>query len=252
MGFRYFNLEDAAVELRLRQQNGIAGKARALLGTDWDNCPFPNGEYGFLARSVSTGRIEDWLFAQRAAQVGLTPVWAEYPGDKFTTTSPDKARLAKMLIDLGEGRNGGHRTEVVRVISHPARWEGRTITEVRTDQGEPLVAFHHRLREAVFGTGVRSPIDLTAWLKSIGRAEQYYRVYFAMAATRGVLFENFDADGLPSLADFNSRVVHPAYEWVKENLGAEPLIVFHPKWTTRLEAEYVLEYYHGAVLGALR
>jgi len=250
---RYFDPVEAVAELQLRQQNGIAARQAAmLLGVRWDTCPFPNGKYAFLVRSVSTGRIEDWSFAQRATQAGLTPVWAEYPGDRFTTTSPDKARLAKMLVDLGEGRNGGHRTEVVRVIKHPARWEGRPIAEVKTDQGESLVEFHHRLREAVFGAGVGSPVDLTPWLKGIGNADAYYRVYFAMVATRGVLFENFDAEGSPSLANFNRRVVYPAYEWVADNLEVEPLIIFHPRWASRLEAEYVLEYYHGAVLGAIR
>jgi hypothetical protein len=139
----------------------------------------------------------------------------------------------------------------VNAIAHPRRWEKRPIAEVLTDHGELLVAFHHRLRRAVFGDGVGDPIDLTPWLKGIGCADAYYRVYFAMAATRGVLFENFDDDESPSLASFNRRVVYPAYKWVKDNLGAEPLIVFHPQWGSPQEEQYVLNYYPEEVLRVL-
>ncbi len=221
---RYYDLNEAVAELRWRQKDaGLISKVASVVGAD---CPYYFGENGFLARQVATCRLEDVDFLHRCSRVGLNPVWVEYLQDRFTVRNPDKNRLCKIPVFLGYGRNGGIKTLVYRLVANPSQWEEAAISFMKTDGGESLVSFHHRLWQAVIGKGeIR---DASIWYRRLGgRAKDYYFAYLAAMTVNGVLFEDFEGNE-PGLVAFRNEIVGPAYGRALEVVGLPPLIVKHP------------------------
>jgi hypothetical protein len=222
----YWNLDEAKRELARRQREcrDLASGIDEILG---DNCPIPAGNFGFIPRQIATCRYEDLLFAQRCRAGGLRPIWLEYGEDAFCSSNPSKMRLVRMRLFGGVGKKGGAKMRVLRLLGNPAEWEGKPLGEIRLDSGENLREFHHRLRRNIGWND--SALDTSAWLKEKGesRAEKFYRIFFLVFVSRGILFESFESPGFPDLLRFRKKIVEPAWEWVSENF-LPPLIVLHP------------------------
>ncbi len=244
---KYFSLKEAVVELRRRQnESWIIERLSNVIGRDvWESCPFSSsmGMIGLLPRHVATARLEDVQFFNRCQEIGLWPVWGDYTDDSWSSDNRDKLRLCRIRVNDGEVKFSR------RLIKEPQRWNRRQIAMVTTDNGEPLVSFHHRLWKAVFG-GQGEIVEVSPWFEKLGgRAKHYYFAYLATMTVKGVLFESFDTEGAPpSFATFVGQVVRPAWQAVVDQVGVEPLIVEHPLAGSLEEDQRVRDYYDPRVI----
>jgi len=236
---KYWEPNKAREELERRQKMKIASQLEEAYNFSW----IPKGKlYGFLCRHIATARLEDLQFFKRCMQLGLQPLWLEYLGDAFVTNNPSKVRLVKLRILLGKGKRCGIKERLAQVVD-PIQTSS-TMKEMRTWWGEHLYEFHHRILEYMLGHV--QIIDISNWLKSWGRAYDYYEPYLALAISHGVFFESFESPGFPDLERFKHKVVLPAYRRLMERWGLEPLIVYHP-WPPEEEQIY-LKYYPSNIL----
>lgn len=237
-------LESAMEELQRRLQNtALRRRVDEFLG----NCPIPAGLHGFLARHIASATLEDCQFEERCRDAGLIPISLSYTKDAFVTNNPDKVRLLRLFVLEGSGKNGGYRFWKIYLVKRNEldALNNTPLYLVKTKWGEPLVKFHQRAREAV---GLRGKvIDVSDWLKSIGRAEEYYRYFLSVFLTRGILFESFESSGFPDLDAFVQGVVLPAWDWVVSKFRCIPLIVHHPVVELPKD-ERILDWYPEEVL----
>ena len=250
---RYYKPEGAVAELKRRQSDSaLVTLVASVMGQTWNNCPIPMGLYGFLARQVASCRLEEIQFVERCESVGLQPFQLEYTGDQFTTRSLDKMRLTRILVGQGAGRNGGEKVFSYHLIRRPAQWEGRSLMEMIADNGEPLTEFHHRLRQTAFEGRDDHFADVTSWLWQLGRrAREFYYGFLTAFTVRGILFEDFTADGNLALSRFDGQVVYAACQKVIRTIGVEPLIVRHPECATKDEERRTMDYYSDKVIPLL-
>lgn len=245
----YWELEKAIEELRRRQGNKILlRQVNEILG----DCPVPAGQYGFLARHIASARLEDCQFEERCREVGLKPIFLTYPGDTFVSNNPDKLRLIQLFILLGYGKKGGPRLKKIYLLSQQdvRQIDGKVqLDHLLTHWGEPLVRFHHRARKIVGLKG--EEVDMSTWLKSIGRAREYYKYFLVIFLTKGILFESFESPGFPNLDTFAQLVVFPAWRWIRVEFGCSPLIVRHPATNSPEEEKRILNWYPSTVLEAI-
>jgi hypothetical protein len=235
----YWEIKEAREELAKRQQDQrLVKQVNRYLG---NNCPVPQGKYGFLVRHIATTRLEDIAFFQRCMDIGLKPVFLEYQEDVFCSNNPSKMRLIKFSVFRGYGRKGGACLKKVRLIKNTQRIEGIPLNQVNTDQGENLVVFHHCLFHTAFNSQCLL-IDASNWLKSIGRSAAYYRYFFACMLTRGILFESFESPGFPDLENSKTKVVIPSFKRVEKMFKCSPLVVRHPD-SCDIDEEQMLDYY---------
>ena len=186
---------------------------------------FPSYPFAALSRPIASARREDLHFFDAAKQLNLPSVWLEYQEDRFSASNIDKAGLCKAYVLHGWGRKGGPKIERHDIVRDLGSCLKKTMKEIKTEQGESLVDFHHRLHCHAFpnGTGVR--LDLSRWLKRWGNAENYYQHYLSLFISHGILFEEFDDE---ASAGFCESVFLPAWEKVRQIFGIAPLIVRLP------------------------
>lgn len=249
----YWSLEEAVEELIRRQENTeLVREVNEFLGPE---CPLPEGKLcGVLGRQVASAREEDVQFEERCREIGLEPIFLEFPDDKFVTNNPAKTRLAFLRFWYGEGgETGGLRVVRINIVDPQIVQEksGKaTMRQIETRWGENLVKFHHRAREIVGLKG--EELDMSEWFKQKGGAKDYYPYYMALAVTRAVLFESFHSPGFGKMLDiFNQNVVFPAIQWVEREFGHSPLIVYHPEVKSPEEEWRFLNCYPPAVLEAI-
>lgn len=226
---RYFEPAIAVEELEKRQKDEeLVKRINHFLEQFEILCPIPFGKNAFLARHIASARLEDFLFKERCSSLGLNPVFLEYSEDVFVTNNPSKLRLVRIIINNGNGRKGGPRLETIYLVKphHLNGLNNKPISYIKTYWGESLIEFHHRSRIALGLEG--TIVNVSSWLKSIGPAIRYYKYFFAACAVKGVLFESFLSHGFPTLDRFNEEVVIPAYRFVLNEFGVEPLIILHP------------------------
>lgn len=184
--------------------------------------------HGVLARQVATFRYEDALFVRMAEEAGLLPAWIEYTGDKMVNVSSFKRALMHPRFSQGFGRNGGRRV-VKRKLANIDTWQGKPLNAVICDGDQRLVDFHHAHQDAMYEGAVR--LDQTEWLKSLGRASEYYEAYLALFVAHAVLFEDYHGgESGDVLTGFTRHVFLPAYERVVRRFGVPPVIVQLPWW----------------------
>lgn len=248
----YWKLDKAREELTRRQRDwGLIGAVDKYLGDCPIPCPIPAGTYGFLTRHIASARLEDLEFERRCQEAGLKPVFLEYLKDQFVSNNPSKTRLVRLFILDGYGKNGGPRIWRFDLLEdrNLGGINGIPLYLIKTKWGESLVQFHHRAREIV---GLKERVvDISAWLKSIGRARQYYRYLLAACVVRGILFESFESPGFPDLDVFTQSIVLPAWKWVTSEFGHSPLIVRHPETCSPEDEQRILNWYPSGVLGAI-
>ena len=66
--------------------------------------------------------------------------------------------------------------------------------------------------------------DSSKWCEENGKSpKEYYKIFFLLFVTHGVLFENFLLNEEES--EFSKNVILPSLEWVMNETGLKPLIV---------------------------
>ena len=94
--------KEAAIEIIQERKQNLELKERvaAFLGKSLpDDCFDLQQPIGFLARYVPRATGEDRIFADEAQDAGLTPYWASYTGDRFTTRNPEKVELRNQRLN---------------------------------------------------------------------------------------------------------------------------------------------------------
>ncbi|MDP3057472.1 MAG: hypothetical protein Q8N37_03060 [bacterium] len=198
----------------------------------WKNIepPLPslNGDKpnAYLWRNIASARKEDEKYKDIAIQGGFNPKWIEYIKDTFSTRNQAKIDLCRLTFAEGE----------YNLINSLLEIENKSFEEISTTQGEPLVEFHHRIREAVFSEeDAKAYIDISDWIKNQGeKAVNNYAAFLALFVFNGVLYEDFHspfsqkAEAIKQLRNFKEKVFLPAWRKVVEITGKQPLIIHLP------------------------
>ncbi len=227
MEFRYFSADEARAEITLRQaDNRVYARVMESLG----NLPHGFPERPFVAAATSfiaTPNLWNLGIAEQAAHLGLPIVFCDYTSDKFTTYNRDKVGLLKLrTIPTSKGER-----KIFRV-ANPTQWDGKVIRDIKTQSGENLVDFHHKLLGQYLPAA--SIVDLSRFYKEKGpRAERYYPSLLSLFVWHGILFEDYHTY-IEGLFPFVRRVIMPAYALVTAQFGMSPIIVRHP-WKKGLD-----------------
>jgi|GEM_PF-1842609 hypothetical protein len=254
----YWELEKAMKEIKERKKEGVSKKVR-----EWfrkNEIPFPLPSLGkkiagVLFRHIATARFEDIQFEQRCREVDLVAINFEFKEDIFVECNPSKMRLIRLYLFDGFGKRGGEKIKRIDLIdpNRISEIKGLPISEIEVNGGR-LWEVHHKMRKKI---GLNSKIiDLSPWLKQIGRAKDYYKYLMLIFISDAILFESFESPGFPDLEEFKEKVVIPAREFAVDTLGLEPIIVYHPDceqdFLGRLLGEdKVLRYYPAEVAEVL-
>lgn len=216
----YFTLEEARKEI-LRRSNDTelqrcvqeyVGEVPSMLSSSPKAIWF---------RSLPTPNFECVRFFERAAFLGLEPLFLEFMEDKFCVMNPDKVALGKMTFYHGRGKRNGNKTSIVKVIDFN-QCSGKSFGTITTTWGDGFVSFHQHLLNVEIKFFQK--YDLSAWCKIHGgKPFSYYHRVMALFICHGVLFENFFYEGAEGV--FVNDIVLPAISKVTKHFGLKPLIV---------------------------
>lgn len=216
----YTGLEEAAAELHRRRSNpALLERIEGHLG---DSLPCRLKQYpcAVLFRHLITPDQELRRFVSYAAQANLPPLGVQYSADLFLSRNRDKAKLGKLCF-ASPKNGGGWQFEYLKLFDFAAV-ERRPISEIRTSGGRPLTDFHRALTQHSFPEV--HLCDASEWVQANGqRAQEYYRNFFQLFLTHGILFESFLEDAAEG--KFTREVVRPAYAEVVAEFGLRPLVV---------------------------
>lgn len=232
---------EAALETIMERRNNpeLRERVAQYLGERLpDACFLADIPPAFLARYVPRATDEDRLFADEAREAGLVPYWSSYLADKYTTRNPEKVQIIRPPIRWAKGQ----RTR--QWVVTPEERNGG-VGLLNTVFGYTSAEYQQGIRELVLANDGNEELadktfNMTDWYKfqaprfgwgSGNPAPYYYPATMALAATFGVLYEDFD--GGPNakngdLARFMKRVVYPAIGKVEQDLGVAPVIVRLP------------------------
>jgi hypothetical protein len=187
----------------------------------------------FLLRQVATARFEDIAFSLMARAAGLQPIWGEYTSDTYAIASHFKRSLVHRTVTDGRNKHGHARTQTHQLFADANKLQGQRLADIRLGDGSSLVDFHHELQSQLVPGRVER-FDASDILASAGlhHARDYYAFTFSWFIAHGVLFEDFHtSDGRDAKEDrFVANVVEPAWEVVRRQFNAVPLIVALPWW----------------------
>lgn len=217
----YTPLDEAVFEIRRRWQD--PGLRQAVTSFLSGNIPAFLGDVpkAWLARAVASPNMEFARFMILAAENGLRPIVPELPKDKFVPENPDKHYLAKMYFHAGQGRRGGHKISVAKVI-HFHLASGRRFDRIETIWGEPFMEFHHRLVRSLYPS-FQCNCEASDWMRQWGPIAIGYTRYFALLTCFAISFENYSLNNHES--EFTRAVVLPAFHATVARFGVKPLIV---------------------------
>jgi hypothetical protein len=187
--FVYTPIRDAVQELKKRQLDFVYHES-TLIPEMLKQNPFQ----ALLFRHIATPNYELRRFISITDAVDLKPLFLEYSADRFTTMNEAKLLLGKMCFFKGKDSTGANRIEYKTIIdmnianNHP-------INSITTTWGQSLVEFHHELLKKNFPTVPYGIYDMSDWIVHHGeRAKEYYKAFFEVITTHGILFENFLID----------------------------------------------------------
>lgn len=175
-----------------------------------------------VSRSIATPNFEMKYFFEMSEMVGLEPIIFEYPG-KFVNVNPDKYFLAKMsFVKVHEG----HRfiSEKYNLIDFNSN-EGKPFSDIKTQNGENVIDFHHRIFSKVFPDKYDSVHDFSDWFDKTKNTEDvYYFVFFSLFIVNGILFENYFSQDDAEYKFFCDKIIG-SFNKVEEYFGVKPLVV---------------------------
>lgn len=233
--------QEAALEvIESRRQNPeIRARVAEYLGNLLPStCVELDRPVAILARYVPRATDEDRMFAEQATDAGFIPYWASYTADRFTTRNPEKVETVRPPIRWQKGQ------KTRSWIVEPEKRQGG-VGELETMFGYTSTEYQQGIRELVLekdGVSELAPniFDMGDWYKAqaprfgyVGGnlAPYYYPATMALVTTFGAIYEDFDGGpnaGNGDLASFMGRVVYPAIDIVKQELGLKPVIVKLP------------------------
>lgn len=180
----------------------------------------------YLARHVATPNLETLRFLHLVEPLGLKTVIGQDLKDRFVSQNVLKKSLCKMRISKGiESGQGGFFENFETVhIADINECNGKQLSEVRTNWGQPLPSFHKEL----FSKLTRIPVNIvddSPWIDRHGRGDivAHYKDFLALFVTHGILFEDYLLDNAQE-ERFVNEVLRPAFIHVKETFGVQPLI----------------------------
>ncbi|MBP9759883.1 MAG: hypothetical protein KBD24_00755 [Candidatus Pacebacteria bacterium] len=240
----YATLSDALAKNGARRSDHLLRqKVESFLGDDVPE-PFREGHVFYLARHVATPNFETLFFLDIASHLEWTPVIGQDQEDKFVSVNSLKHALGKLPIITEVSSNGREHLEHVTVLDFNNS-NGRPLRELTTFRGTPLVEFHNSLFPATYPEPVYISNEST-WIDRHHRGKllEHYKKHFALFILHGISFEYFDS-GVLSEELFFYEVFKPAFEFVTQHFGCEPLIV--PLITPSIEPQKKWEAYPNAV-----
>ncbi|MEN9647421.1 MAG: hypothetical protein RLY57_225 [Candidatus Parcubacteria bacterium] len=216
--FLYTPIREAVAELKKREKevklNGNSNIPSVLC---------QNHLQAVIFRHVGASNYELRRFFSITDAVELKPIILEYNSDRFTSQNQAKLLLGKLCFFKGKDSTGSNRVEYKTIIDVNES-NNKSISEIKTIWGEKLVDFHHELLKKNFPTIPYEVFDMSDWIQAHGgRAKEYYKSFFEIITTHGILFENFMIN--EKEIEFTKNVVLPAFIEVYEKTGKKPLIV---------------------------
>ena len=236
MKLRYTPIDEVQGILNERKNNEELQQKLRLITFDIE----PGGPYEcsdeeaslVFAEYVARPTNRDIDFALRAVKNGLSPTWATYRTDKFTTTNKKKVGMLRPPLAFPNGQN----TRQWIVEAQDRQAPNIEIGNVKTRFNSRLTVseYWQELRKLVLprwglDQSIDSVVDLSdayrRWATMNGEngdsiAKGYYGAIMGMYAGRTALYADFD-----SYPEFKTKVAQPAYEAVADITGFEPVIV---------------------------
>jgi hypothetical protein len=212
--------------LKTRRNNTeLVTKINKLLSSDIPEFAQNNEPFGVLFRHISTPNNETRHFISILQDTGLKPIICEYRDDLFTPDSNEyKHSLGKIRIHK-DPKNGKSILEHEKIsIVDFNKEKGKPIKDVITVFGNSLSEFHNDLFSLHIPNSNKISYDLSAWCIKNGKSpSEYYKKFFLLFITKGILFENFLF--CKEELDFSEKVILPALEYAISVTGEKPLIV---------------------------
>lgn len=241
----YTSLPDAIRLLNERQKDQkLTAKVEELLN---GNIPkiFRENKCGIMARQLATPNYDSRMFISASKENGLSPVFVEYFGDKFTSNNKYKHSLGQLQIQNKINKNGKGCVEKITIINFN-KSNGKELKKVETLWGESLVDFHKSLFDLYKLRNV-SFFEESGWYKKKRNEKpvDFYVNFFLLVTCYGILFENFLIAKDVSEIEFTKNIVLPALKKVTNLTGVKPLIV--PIGDLNLETEDFW-YYHLPII----
>lgn len=177
-----------------------------------------------LVRYIITPNYEFFYFLGLAELAGLDHACLEYSKDKFVAKNPDKYNLCKMFFFNGVGKKRGAKIDSINVVNFN-KTEGKMLNEIKTEWGEKLIDFHHKILKKSAKSSFKKVCDFSDWFnKKRNKNKSYYYLYYlALFLCHGVLFENFLLN--KGEAEFTRKKVKPSFDKLEKIFGVRPLIV---------------------------
>lgn len=232
----YTPMSEAIKILEERQTNKILiSKIENMLDNDILE-PLKNiDKYAINGKQIATPNFDTRCFLSAVEGSGLKPFFYEYYSDKFTSNNCFKHSLGQLIIYKDKNnKKDDSIEEKIRIIDFN-KYDGKSLSDVKTVWGEPLNIFHRKLFD-VYGYNTKDFIfyDGSDWIDRKGKvAKNFYEKDLLLYICHGILFENFLLNGIDG--EFTKKILLPAFEKVLRTTGLKPLIVPIPPMDTELE-----------------
>ncbi len=185
---------------------------------------FKSGSIFYLARHVPTPNFETLRFADIKTPSYIQKVISIDSHDIFAPKNNLKKSLGKMPVHYEKSKKGEVTVEYRNyTIIDFNTYAGKRFCDVQTVWKEPLIDFHLSLCDTFLPTTI-SIYDDSAWINRNSRENilEHYKKFLALFLVHGILAEDFLRTG--SEKDFTENVFIPAFRFIKEKFGFEPLI----------------------------
>lgn len=237
MKIRYTPLDEAAEIIAERKSNEEIQCKLGQLTRGYE----PGGAFnklssdiaGVYAEYVARSTVADIAFAKLAITGKLTPWWATYTKDIFTTVNAKKTDMLRPPLVLPKGQStrswiveSSVRQQPYGIGEFPTIYDGLTVSQFWDTLRRPVLS-QYELESSAANT-----IDLSEayefWSMNIKgkKSDSYYPAIMGLYASRAVLFVDYDRfeSFLPT--------AEQGYEETARTLGVEPVIVkFNPEKT---------------------
>lgn len=218
---------DVVEELTRRQQDTeLRRRIEEYLANDIPEY-MKDGPALYISRHLATPNFETLRFIHLANPYPYKVVIGEDLQDKFVGHNELKWALGKLPICEGvsikdDGTTNERYRHITIVDFNTAN--GKKLIDIRTTWGEPLASFHHKLFARISGASVRIEDD-SAWVDRHNRGDllEHYKQFLALFIIHGVLFEDYILEDKHEGA-FVCDILDPAFKFVKERFGCQPLI----------------------------
>lgn len=186
---------------------------------------FKDGFKAVQAVCVVTPNYQIRRFVAVADAADLTPLIFSQFNDKFTSNNSWKHSLGKLHFFFGMNKKNEAMIERVSILDFN-KSNGKALSTVKTNWGENLVDFHHKMFFDAFPhlSEKKSVFDASDWIIKRGKCpHKYYRDFLSLLIKHGVQFENFMLD--EKELSFTKEVFLPAFIDIYKKTGLKPLIV---------------------------